>query len=58
MLVQELVLDEDSVWKWRCFAHGVTSLDGWNVSCFRDIYRTLLHKYGHLLGRLLSRQPA
>lgn len=49
--LQELVLDEESVWKRRCKAFGITGLQGWNVPCFRDLYRTLLHKHGHLLGR-------
>ena len=58
MCLQELVLDDASVWKRRCEAFGITSLTGWNVSSYRDLYRTLLHKHGHLKGECSHLHPS
>ncbi|KAK9813387.1 hypothetical protein WJX73_004578 [Symbiochloris irregularis] len=42
--------DSPCIWQELCRANGVTSLHGWNVDTYRDLYRTLLHKFGSLPG--------
>ena len=50
-LLQGLVLDDEAVWKRRCLAFNVATLQGWKVQTYRHLYCTLLHKYGHLQGK-------
>nr|XP_058969121.1 F-box only protein 31-like [Pocillopora verrucosa] len=41
----------DQIWQHICVRdYGVSSLDQWNVSSFRELYIIVLHKYGCLLG--------
>ena len=42
--------NEAGVWQKRCRACGVTSLRGWNAPTYRELYLTLIHKYGSLVG--------
>ena len=37
-----------------CSGYGVSSLQGWNVSSFRELYVHLLRPYGHLLGSFVG----
>ncbi|KAM7445382.1 F-box only protein 31 [Porites harrisoni] len=41
----------DQIWQHLCFRdYGVSSLEQWPLSSFRELYVLVLHKYGCLLG--------
>ncbi|KAL9975644.1 hypothetical protein ACROYT_G012827 [Oculina patagonica] len=41
----------DQIWQHLCYRdYGVSSLDQWSLSSFRELYIIVLHKYGCLLG--------